>query len=198
MPGYSFDQCLNCLPPPAQILTGSLISFSVVLSLFLLPFPFFFSPLMHSKLIFSLSLAFLLGLVTLVCSQKGPRGWSSQPCDSGCRFCPSLDYLGCEGVASAHPQSRSRAASNWSGAHIWPSLSLASSFSRVPHECPTMVSSAHESTILFPVPYSSFTRGRKDRSYCFQEVCFSRGRPVYKTTLVTNVCYYNRTLLTQI
>ena len=56
------------------------------------------------------------------------------------------------------------------------------------------VSSAHESKILFYIPYSNFARGRKDRRCCFQKDHSSRGRPIYKTTLVTDVHYYNRTL----
>lgn len=56
-----------------------------------------------------------------------------------------------------------------------------------------VVSSAHESKILFYIPYSNFARGRKDRRCCFQKDHSSRGRPIYKTTLVTGV-HYNRTL----
>lgn len=155
---------------------------------------------MSSKLICSLSLTFLLGLVILLCSQKGgpeldrePRGWSFQLCGSG-RW--GLLLPGMPGV-SAHPLLSQKSAICSGG--LWlarnthtPLLSQAPTFLCGPHMYPVMASCAHESRILFYIPYSNVARGRKDRSYCFQKDCSSRGRPTYKRASATNVHYCNK------
>lgn len=67
-------------------------------------------------------------------------------------------------------------------------LSQAPAFPCGPCMYPMMVSSVHESMILFYNPYSSASRGRNNRSYCFQKDCSSRGRPVYKKESIGDKC----------
>lgn len=194
---------------PPQVLTGPLFSFFLGLSflyyllffLFLLlsPPPFYF---INSKLICSPSLAFLLGLAILVYSQKGghevDRGPEAGP--------PSpvtgpwvLLLPGMVGDLSS-PLSAQKSCSLllvWN-THL-PLPSPAPSFPCGPHVCPMMVSSAHKGVILFYRKNRRKNRkSRKNRSYCFQKVHSSRDRPIYKTVLVTNICYCNRTLLAEI
>lgn len=143
---------------------------------------------MCSKLICSLPLAFLFGLVILVCRkgalsqtenrEAGPP--SPVVLDGG--SAPSLGCLGSQLATPFHPRSPAvcsggRHLARNTQVHL---MSQAPAFPCEPHMYPMVVSSVHESMILFYIPYSSVARGRNDRSYCFQKDCSLTGRPIYE------------------